>query len=167
MPEHFEDHHFPEEEKPSKSQRKRDMTALQKMGEALVKLSASQLAQIPLDPTLATAIKEARTLTAHGARRRQLQYIGRLMRNIDAEPIENALAKIALHHQKSNALFHKVEQWRDQLIEKGDEKLEELMKQFPEMDRQQVRQLIRNAQQKKAGADTELFRYLRSMMEET
>lgn len=155
---------IPEEDHPSKSQRKRDMIALQKMGETLVKLPAAELAKIPLDSRLGEAIKEARTLKTHGAIRRQLQYIGRLMRDTDVKPIEDALAKMALQYQKSNAQFHKIEQWRDKLIQEGDTQLDELIKQFPTLDRQQIRQLIRNAQQQRAGAQTELFRYLREVL---
>lgn len=151
-------------ERPSKSQRKRDMTALQKLGETLVKLSAIELAKIPLDDTLAQAITIARTIKEHEAKRRQLQYIGRLMRDTDPLPIEEALDKITSQHNQSKVLFHQVERWRDKLIAEGDKQIEEFLKQFPDTDRQQLRQLTRNAQHAKSGADTELFRFLRKII---
>ena len=89
-----EKHDVPLEEI-SKSQRKRDMTALQKLGEALVALPMAQLVKIPLEPSLSDAIHEARSLESHGAIRRQLQYIVKLMRHIDnITLIEDALKKI-------------------------------------------------------------------------
>ncbi len=83
-----------QEERPSKSQRKRDMIALQKLGESLLKLTPDKLARIPLDESLHDAILVAHSIKSHEARRRQLQYIGRLMRNVDPAPIEKALEKI-------------------------------------------------------------------------
>lgn len=83
----------PEFEKPSKSQRKRDMIALQKIGETLVALPTTQLAKIPLEEKLLEAILVAKTLKSHGAIRRQLQYIGKLMRDADVSLIEKALDK--------------------------------------------------------------------------
>lgn len=78
----------------SKSQIKREMLALQELGEKLVKLKPEQLKKIPLDEDLLTAILQAQTIKSHGALRRQLQYIGRLMRSCDAEPIQAAFAAL-------------------------------------------------------------------------
>lgn len=158
------DNNLPDE-RPSKSQRKRDMLALQKLGEALVELSPSQLEKIPLEGRLAEAIDAARELKSREARRRQLQYIGRLMRDIDPLPIEEAISKIQLQHQQGKAQFHQIERWRDKLIAEGDKQLEEFINQFPKTDGQRLRQLIRNAQQAKKGSDTELFRYVREVIE--
>lgn len=154
--------------RPSKSQRKRDMTALQKLGEILVKLSPSDLAKIPLDNQLAEAIAAAQTITNHEGKRRQLQYIGRLMREVDPAPIQEAIDKIQSKHQFAQAQFHQLEHWREKLINEGDTALQTFIQQFPEADHQHVRQLIRNAQKerkdgKNAGASTELFRYLRGL----
>jgi ribosome-associated protein len=158
-------------ERDSKSLRKKQMLALQKIGEALVNLPAPELAKIPLESPLAGAIDEARLLTSNGAIRRQLQYIGKLMRNVDVQPIEEALNKIQLKGQYNKAKFHQVERWRDQLIAQGDESAQEFLNKFPHADSQQLRQLIRNAQkdaklQKSSGADTALFRYLREVIEQ-
>lgn len=150
----------------SKSQRKRDMTALQKLGEALVKLSANQLAKIPLSDQLSEAITVARELTSHEAKRRQLQYLGRLMREVDPQPIEEALSKIQNKSQISKAKFHLAERWRDRLIAEGDKQLEEFLTTYSEVDRQHLRQLVRNAEQAKPGANTALFRYLKQIIED-
>ncbi len=149
----------------SKSKRKRQMIALQKIGETLVELPAAQLSQIPLDSILLDAIITARSLPSHGAKRRQLQYIGRLMRGIeDMAPIQAAIDKFALKSQQSKAQFHQIERWRDKLVVEEDEALQEFLLQFPHTDRQQLRQLIRNAK-KKEKPDTELFRYLKNLIE--
>ena len=148
-------------ERKSKSQLKREMTALQETGKILVDLPPAQLAQIPLTIALADAITAMRTMTSHGARRRQLQYIGRLMRTVDSEPIEEALAKLELKSRQGKAQFHQIEHWRDRLIAEDDSVIQEFLTQFPETDRQQLRQLTRNAKKLIKGADTELFRFLR------
>ena len=158
-------------EKDSKSQRKRDMTALQKIGETLVGLPASSLAKIPLSGRLLDSILIARTLKTHEARRRQLQFIGKLMRDIDPLPIQIAIDKVQSKNQQGAAQFHQIERWRDRLIAEGDVALQNLLEAYPvaETHRQQLRQLVRNAQQDKAnekntGAEKELFRYLRELL---
>jgi|SRR5579872_1138248 len=153
----IDDSHPPE--RPTKSALKRQMTALQKMGEILVELPEAQLKKIPLENPLLDAIITARSLKSHEARRRQLQYIGKLMRNIDAEPIQTALEKVQNKNQQSKAQFHQIERWRDRLIAEGDMALQKFLEQYPEADRQRLRQLMRNAQ------ETELFRYLRLLVE--
>ncbi len=157
-------------ERDSKSERKRQMLALQKIGEVLVNLPAPQLAQIPLESQLLDAIQEARGLKSDESRRRQLQYIGKLMRHVDAQSITEALDKVQLKGQYTKAKFHQVERWRDQLIAQGDNSLQEFLAKHPEADSQQLRQLVRNAQKdaktgKNTGADTALFRYLRTVIE--
>jgi ribosome-associated protein len=154
----------------SKSRRKKEMLALQKMGEILVQLAATQLAKIPLVSPLAEAIATARQITSHEGKRRQLQYIGKLMRNVDTQPIQEALDKVLLQGQTSKAKFHQVERWRDKCISEGDTAQQEFMEKYPDADRQQLRQLIRNAQQdkktgKNLGAETALFRFLREIIE--
>jgi ribosome-associated protein len=158
--------------RPSRSQRKREVLALQDIGEKLVDLPATQLAQIPLEPLLAEAVDAARTLKSREGLRRQLQYIGRLIRNVDIQPILEALDKISHKDQQAKAQFHQIERWREKLIKEGDKALEELVQKNPELDRQHLRQLIRKAQQdraaqKKSGAETEMFRYLRELLKAT
>ena len=100
----------------SKSQRKREATALQTLGEELVKLNQGQLNQIDLPDNLLDAINVARKIHKRGGLKRQLQYIGKIMRNIDIEPILHALDTIKQKDHQSNLQFHKLEQWRDRLI---------------------------------------------------
>lgn len=153
-----------ESEHISKSARKRQMTALQHLGEKLVSLSKDQLTKIPLDNTLRNAIEDARHITKHEAKRRQLQYIGRLMRDIDPEPIQTAIAILESKSKISKAKFHQMERWRDILITGEDEEIQKFLEQNPHVDRQQLRQLVRNAKKSMKGADTELFRYIRTVL---
>lgn len=155
----------------SKSQLKRESHALQDLGEELVGLPASRLAKIPMPEELADAVELARRITARGGRKRQLQYIGKVMRKIDVEPIEQAMAALHNDAARETARLHKLEQWRDRLLEEGDHALSELLDDYPQADRQHLRQLLRNAQREKQQnkppkSARELFRYLRELMVE-
>lgn len=152
----------------SKSQLKRESHALQAMGEELVELPAAKLAKIPMPDALAEAVALARKIKARGGRKRQLQYIGKVMRSIDAEPIAQALDALKNAAGKEAAKFHRLEQWRDRLVAEGDTALGELLNEFPTAERQHLRQLIRNAQREAANnkppkAAREIFRYLRDL----
>ncbi len=152
----------------SKSQMKRESHALQALGEELVSLPAAKLAKIPMPEELAEAVTLARRIKARGGLKRQLQYIGKIMRSIDAEPIAQALEEIKSSAGKEAAKFHRLEKWRDQLVEEGDAALEQLLKEFPTADRQHLRQLTRNAQREAAAnkppkSAREIFRYLRDL----
>jgi ribosome-associated protein len=152
----------------SKSQRKREAHALQALGESLVKLNKSALAQIPLSDDLRNAINEARRLHQHGALKRQMQYIGKLMRQCDVEPIRAAYEKVTNSYREDVVQHHELEKWRDRLLSDGDQALEKLLTEHPEVDRQHLRQLIRTAHQettkgKPPKAARELFRYLREV----
>lgn len=152
----------------SKSQRKREAHALQALGESLVKLNKSALNQIPLPDDLRHAIEEAQRLHQHGALKRQLQYVGKLMRQCDVEPIRDAYEKVTHSYREDVQQHHKLEQWREQLLSNGDQALEQLLAEHPDVDRQHLRQLIRTANQETARgkppkAARELFRYLRQI----
>lgn len=149
----------------SKSQRKKDMLALQKMGESLIQLTEEQLATIDLPDNLLTAIQHMKSLTSNEAKRRQLQYIGKIMRQIDPESIKQALKNRELIHEKTTAKFHHIEEWRTKLLTQGDSALYVFLADYPKANRQQLRQLIRNAEQdrknnKNTGAEKALFKYL-------
>ncbi len=156
---------------PSKSALKREMTARQELGEALCALSPGELAKIPIDDEdLLAAIAESRRIRHHSAQRRHRQYIGKLMRRIDPQPIEKALA--ALHQSKRDAAdaFKALEVLRDRLIREGDKALSQIFESWPHADRQQLRQLMRDAQReakvdKPPAASRRLFRYLRDLQE--
>lgn len=154
---------------PSKSQIKREMHALQELGASLVKLSNKDLAKIPMPDELAEAIAEAHSIRSKLALKRQTQYIGKLMRGLDAEPIQQALDAIRQCGQQSTAQFHAVEQWRDRIINEGQKALDEFVGLHPEADRQQLRQLMLNAakeakQDKPPKSARSLFKLLRELM---
>lgn len=154
----------------SKSQRKEDMLSLQKIGESLIKLSTEQLAKMDLPDNLLTAIQHFKSLTAKEAKRRQLQYIGKIMRTVDPEPIKKILKSSEFIHNKKTAQYHQVEEWRTNLLAQGDDALSSFLMDHPEADRQQLRQMMRKAQKdrknnKNTGAETALFKYLRSIIE--
>jgi ribosome-associated protein len=136
-------------DEPSKSQLKREMTALQQIGEDLVGLSLSQLNKMGLDESLLSAIKDAKNYTNHGAVRRQLQYIGKLMRHTEVEPIIAELDKILNKDKLNKAKFHYLEAWRTKLIDGDNTELQNFIDSFPHCDRQQLRQLVKNAKDAK------------------
>ena len=111
--------------KPSKSARKREVQALQALGEQLIGLSREQLDSIDLDPRLAEAVAAAQSMRAHGALRRQKQLIGKLMRGVDPEPIRTALDRFASNDRRARQLFRDAERWRDRLVAEGDAALAE------------------------------------------
>jgi ribosome-associated protein len=155
----------------SRTELKNDMEVLQKLGEELVELKPSILAKFPLTEELADAIKDAKRFK-NEARRRQLQYIGRVMRSIDPEPIQLALDKVRNKHAQSTAMLHKLEQLRDKIVEKGDPAIEEVLELYPNGDRQRLRQLARQAAKEKQlnkppKASREIFQAIRSLYEET
>ncbi len=150
---------------PSKSQKKRDMEALQSLGAELVKLSRERLRKMDLPERLLTEVLEAQRLTANGAIRRQKQFIGKLMRDVDAEPIAEQLAAIRGESSAAKAEFHALEHWRERLLE-NDAAFTEWLDRHPDADVQQMRQLIRNARKEAAESKPPkssriLFRLLR------
>lgn len=134
---------------PSKSQRKREMTARQELGERLVSLPGSKLAQLPLSESLLEAIREAQRIRSHEGRRRQLQYVGKLMRSADADTIAAKLAEWDAGSQAENARFHALEAWRDRLIE-SDDALTALLQHAPGIDIPHLRNIIRQARREQA-----------------
>lgn len=154
----------------SKSQRKRDSIACQKLGETLVDLTGQKLAALPLPDHLREAILEARGIKSHGARRRQLQYIGKLMRELDTRPIAEALEGLQREGAQDAARHHRIERWRERLLAEGDNALGALLEDHPGADRQHLRQLLRKARKEQSAggpqpAARSLFRYLRDLFE--
>ncbi len=149
----------------SRTQKKNEARALQKLGEQLVALSFQHLESINISDDLHHAVIVARKTKSHGARRRQLQYIGTLMRDIDPEPIQNALENIRLGDHQKILAFKKIEKWRDELKEGNRVLIEEILNSCPEAERQRLTQLARNARHEyEAGKGLKsskiLFRYL-------
>lgn len=156
-------------EKPSKSALKRAMHELQALGAELVALNANQLQRLELPDNLREAVSACQRIRQHGARRRQLQYIGRLMRDVDAEAIRAALEDIRGVSAAANARFYALERLRERLL--ADETvIGEIAATHPQADLQQLRQLRRNVlKERELGkpprAYRELFRVLRELYE--
>jgi ribosome-associated protein len=149
---------------PSRSQLKRDSQELRDMGAQLVQMPNAHLDKIAMDSTLLAAIKEARRLKSNDARRRQIQYIGKLMRNMDLTEIRHSVEKLNHQSQTFRQHFAMLEQWRDRLINEGNDAIEEFLTAFPNADRQQIRNLSRQAGREKTGsAKTKLFKYLKQI----
>jgi ribosome-associated protein len=158
-----------QEEIVSKSQVKRDMAELRSLGVSLLELPQSQVEALSLPEALAAALRDARRITSHEARRRQMQYIGKLMREVDPAPIRAALEAAAGRSGAARARQRQLEQWRERLIA-DDSALTEFAAAHPAVDLQSLRTLIRNARKEIAGArppraQRELFRMVRDAAE--
>ena len=132
----------------SRTQLKKQMTALQKLGSELVLLNPEQLAEMALPESLHDAVTAARQITRFEARRRQLQYIGKLMRHIDPEPIRARLERWKASSREHTARVHRLERWRERLLA-DDAALPELLREHPHADTQQLRTLVRNARRER------------------
>lgn len=169
MTHHPDDGTFADDDQPSKTRRKKEMQALQDLGEQLVALSVERLRKVPMPETLFEAVREAQRITAHGARRRQMQYIGKLMRNIEPEPIQAQLDIFNGVSRAEIARQHRLEKLREDLL--ADERaLGRVTELWPEADLQHLRNLRRNAlkereQARPPRAYRELFRVLRELEE--
>ena len=155
---------------PSKTKIKQQMHDLQDIGAELVALGKDQLAQLDLAESLRDAIREMHRINKFGAQRRQMQYIGKLMREVDTAPIVAKLNAWKGVSQQHTAHLHLLERWRDRLLE-SDQALTELLAAHPHADAQHLRALIRNAQkEKEAGRPPrnyrEIFQVLRELMPE-
>ncbi|MEM1112026.1 MAG: ribosome biogenesis factor YjgA [Pseudomonadota bacterium] len=156
---------------PSKTALKRKMTALQALGESLAELGDRELAKVPIeDERLRQAIQEVRRIKSRSARRRHMQLIGKLMRQIDPAPIEAALDGMRRARLADTNRFHELETLREAALIDGLAGVETVMARFPSADRQQLRQLLlQHQREQKAGkppaASRKLFKYLRELQE--
>ncbi len=151
---------------PSKTKIKKQMHELRDLGKELTELGKDQLAQLDIPESLRDAIREMKSINKFGAQRRQMQYIGKLMRDVEPAPI---LAKLDAWKGKSQhhiAYMHQLERWRDRLME-SDAALTELLAARPEADAQRLRTLIRNAQKEiEAGKPAKNFREIFQLLRE-
>ena len=157
-------------EQKSKSQIKREMLALQSLGEQLVVLALDQISKIEMRQELREAVIFAKTLKRNETRRRQMQYIGALMRDADPEPIQKALDEISRGRGNDAQSFQEIEQWRNGLIDGNDEFLGKTVNRFPDADRKRLRSLALKARKEREEnnppkASRALFRYLRELAE--
>lgn len=154
----------------SKSQLKRDSKALQDLGKKLSHYNDQQLDRIPMPEALKDAIELAQKISnKRSALKRHYQYIGKLLRNIDVEPIIQAVEKIEVTDQDQKRQFKLAESWRDKITELGDEAINACCQQHPQMDRQRLRQLFRNhrnanSPEKKTRLSRELFREVQAQL---
>jgi len=157
---------------PSRSEQRREALGVFELALQLVEQSDARIAQIPMDEDLRELVLASKKITAQIARKRQVQYLAKIMRREDDEALQAIRA--ALDHDKVEgrreaAALHRVEYWRDRLVADGDESLSEFLAEYPAADRQHLRQLARNAAQEKARnkpphAARELFRSLRELI---
>lgn len=159
-----------ETDQKSRTQLKKEAIALQRIGERLVGLSDEQLKRMDLPRQLMEAIEAIRDMTSHGARRRQFQYIGTIMRGVDTEFIEQALLEVEQGAYQQARAFHQLESWRDRLVAGDDGLMNEILDAYPQADRQRLGQLVRSARKKTTGTATpksarNLFRYLKTLTE--
>ena len=157
-------------EEKSKTQVKRELHALQDLGERLTTLKPDLLSKLPLTEPLQKALADAPKHKAHIARKRHLQYIGKLMRDADIEAITALIDQLDASTRQYNERFHGLERWRDRLITGDDATLEAFVSEYPQTDRQQLRSLIRHAQHEAAhnkppAAARKVFKYIREQDE--
>ncbi|MBL8298646.1 MAG: DUF615 domain-containing protein [Rhodanobacteraceae bacterium] len=163
-----EDHH----DAVSRSQRRRDALAVFELAERLVALTDAQLSQLALDEDLLGEVEKARRITQQIARKRQIQYLAKIMRRHEDE-LPALRAQLDHDRQlarRETAELHRIEEWRERLIDEGDDALGELLQQFPSANRQHLRQLARQARSERHDnrpphAFRELFRELRTLLE--
>ena len=155
--------------RPNKTKLKREMKILHDLGRQLVELAPSKFDEITLSTKMYDAIFLAKRLKK-AALQRQLRFISSIMGEEDVETIQTQLKQLALPKQQEVEAFHKVEQWRDKLIAGDNDLINQLITQFKNADRQQLRQLVRNAvkeaqQNKPPKASRLLFKYLHELQE--
>ena len=159
-------------EKPSKSQLKREAEAKQALGERLLSLSTQQLNKLQLPEALKEAIDLGRNMNSRGALRRQRQFIGRLMRDMDTTEIETFFKAIDEQSLAQRQAFKGLEKWRERLLQGEDNALTEFVEHYPACDVQALRQIIRQAQKELKTEQTsgkhqkKLFKFLRTVVEE-
>src|SRR5258706_14580456 len=136
-----------EEQRQSKSARKRDAASLQELGVKLSALPDQEIKALDLPDSLFVALRDLRRLPSHGAQVRQRQYIGKLMRDIDPEPVLAKLAERKQRHDLEIRHFQQIERWRDRLLSEPGKGLEELLKEYPQANRARLVNLLGNAQE--------------------
>ena len=159
---------------PSRSQRRRDALEVFELAERLVEQNEAALARLPLNDELHALVRESQRITQQIARKRQVQYLAKILRREDdatLDTIRHALEHAKADSRRDTAALHRIESWRERLIAEGDSALAELIALHPTADRQHLRQLARNAKDerlhhKPLHAYRDLFRALREVIEE-
>ncbi len=155
--------------RPSKSARKREASSLQELGVKLSALPDQEIKALDLPDNLFAALRDLKRLPSHGAQVRQRQYIGKLMRNIDPEPVLAKLEERKRRHDSEIRYFQQIERWRDRLLSEPDTAVPLLLQEYPKTDRAALIKLLKKAelerveQRSPAGA-RELFAFLRQLI---
>jgi ribosome-associated protein len=158
-----------EEQRLSKSARKREAASLQELGVQLSALPDQEIKALGLPDSLFVALRDLRRLPSHGAQVRQRQYIGKLMRSIDPEPVLAKLAERKQRHDLEIRHFQQIERWRDRLLSDSAAGVEELLQAYPQIDRAALSKLLEKAERERieqrspVGA-RELFAFLRQLL---
>jgi ribosome-associated protein len=158
-----------EEQRLSKSARKREAASLQELGVKLSALPDQEIKALDLPENLFIALRDLRRLPSHGAQVRQRQYIGKLMRNIDPEPVLAKLAERKQKHDVEIRHFQQIERWRDRLLSEPTAAVGELLEEYPKADRAALTKLLEKAEKERleqrspVGA-RELFAFLRQLL---
>jgi ribosome-associated protein len=158
---------------PSKTRLKQQSHDLQKLGLALAELPEERLARLQLPERLADALAQYRNTRSHEGRRRQLQYVGRLMREVDDAPLREAVAEAKLGSARETLLLHEAERWRDALLA-DDEALTRWLHEYADCDAQRLRSLVRAArreaalppEQQNPRCRRELFQFIRPLLQQ-
>lgn len=161
------------DDRPSKTQRKKASHELQDLGEALVALPESRAAALDIPENLRDAVHQYRRTRSHEGKRRQMQYIGKLMRGVDTAPIRQAVLDMQLGRAKDSLALHEAERWRAELVA-DDGALDGFLQQFPDTDTQQLRSLVRSArkdaalapEQRSGRAFRELFQFIKQVRDD-
>jgi ribosome-associated protein len=158
-----------EEARQSKSARKREAASLQELGVQLATLPDPEIAALDLPDKLFAALRDLKRLPSHGAQLRQRQFIGKLMRDIDPEPILAKLAERKLRHDSEIRRFQLLERWRDRLLSQPAGALEELLEAYPDADQAALAKLLKKAERERVdrrapAAARELFAFLRQLI---
>ncbi len=158
-----------EQQLASKSARKREAASLQELGVKLSALPDQEIKDLDLPENLFIALRALRRLPSHGAQVRQRQYIGKLMREIDPEPVLAKLAERKQRHDVEIRQFQQIERWRDRLLSENGTAVDEFLHEIPAADRATLVRLIEKANRERAEQRSpvgarELFAYLRQLL---
>lgn len=167
MSDRFDDLEQQDDDHKSKTQIKREAEALQKLGAKLIHQKQEFLDKLSLGDELRAALREMLRLKQNEAKRRHLQYIGKLMRDVDPEQIQQAIDTQEAGTQAYVQYFHNLERWRDRLLA-DDNQLNNFVTEYPDADRQHLRQMIRNTRKevelnKPPATAKKLFKYIREL----
>lgn len=161
----FHDDEIDENGPPSKSRRKRDMHDLQRLGAELLEFTADKLARLPLSPALKTALAEYQRLpNSRGARRRQMQFIGRLMREADYPAIIAAVERLEVNKLEANHLDRKLEALCDRILQEGDPAIQDALDGNSRLARQTLRQYFLEHARADAAQQASLRRKLKKLL---